>query len=194
MTEAHGEKPRALSRNETHDLGMIIKDRAKVLRAHVDERVAVCMADFERSWRRCTTSTTTTCGARRSPKRSGGRRSRKKDRRPVQGTRHPVAIRAVARHRMARSRRERDFATPYRIAPRREDPRRRDGARGGDEDRTPILDLRTQIVAMGLLSPEARLFLESLAPVDEAMRSLEFRDVEAALEDQAARRRRGDYS
>jgi len=39
--------PRALSRNETHDLSMIIKDRTKVLRAHADEQAAACMADFE---------------------------------------------------------------------------------------------------------------------------------------------------
>ena len=59
------------------------------------------------------------------------------------------------------------------------------------------LDLRTQIVAMGLLSPQAKLFLESLAPIDETMRSLEFTDVERALEDQTDRmrrqHRRGEY-
>ena len=38
---------RALSRNETHDLGMIIKERAKVLRCHVEEQSVKCMADFE---------------------------------------------------------------------------------------------------------------------------------------------------
>jgi hypothetical protein len=47
MTE-NNTAPRALSRNETHDLGMIIKDRCKVLRAHAEEQAAACMADFER--------------------------------------------------------------------------------------------------------------------------------------------------
>ena len=37
MTE---EQPRKLSRNETHDLSMIIKDRTKVLRAHAEEQAA----------------------------------------------------------------------------------------------------------------------------------------------------------
>ena len=41
------EEPRRLSRNETHDLSMIIKDRAKVLKAHAEEQAAACMADFE---------------------------------------------------------------------------------------------------------------------------------------------------
>jgi hypothetical protein len=42
------EPPRKLSRNESHDPSMIIKDRSKVLRAHAEEQAAACMADFER--------------------------------------------------------------------------------------------------------------------------------------------------
>ena len=38
---------RPLSRQETHDLGMIIKERAKVLKAHADAQAAACLADFE---------------------------------------------------------------------------------------------------------------------------------------------------
>lgn len=34
---------RWLSRNETHDLSMIIKDRTKVLRAHADDRRGVAV-------------------------------------------------------------------------------------------------------------------------------------------------------
>src|ERR1700747_1990665 len=41
------EPSRKLSRNETHDLSMIIKDRTKVLRAHAEEQAAACLADFE---------------------------------------------------------------------------------------------------------------------------------------------------
>ena len=56
------------------------------------------------------------------------------------------------------------------------------------------LELRTQVVAMGLLSAEAKMFLESLAPIDEAMRSLDFHEVERKLEaEQATRRRIGGY-
>ena len=44
MTE---EQPRKLSRTETHDLSMIIRDRTKVLRAHAEEQAAACLADFE---------------------------------------------------------------------------------------------------------------------------------------------------
>ena len=44
------------------------------------------------------------------------------------------------------------------------------------------LDLRTQVVGMGLLSPDAKLFLESLAPVEESMRALDFGEIERKLE------------
>ena len=44
------------------------------------------------------------------------------------------------------------------------------------------LDLRTQVVGMGLLSADAKLFLESLAPIEENMRALDFAEIEKRLE------------
>jgi hypothetical protein len=44
------------------------------------------------------------------------------------------------------------------------------------------LDLRTQVVGMGLLSADAKLFLESLAPIEESMRALDFAEIEKKLE------------
>jgi hypothetical protein len=41
------DQPRQLSRQETHDLSMIIKDRTKVLKAHVDEQAARVMRPYE---------------------------------------------------------------------------------------------------------------------------------------------------
>lgn len=38
---------RILSRSETHDLSMIIKDRTKVLKAHAEAQAAQRLADFE---------------------------------------------------------------------------------------------------------------------------------------------------
>ena len=42
------EPSRKLSRNETHDLSMIIKDRTKVLRARAEEQAAACMVVFDK--------------------------------------------------------------------------------------------------------------------------------------------------
>ncbi len=40
------------------------------------------------------------------------------------------------------------------------------------------LDLHTQVVGMGLLSADAKMFLESLAPIEESMRALDFGEIE----------------
>lgn len=191
MTE---QPPRALSRHETHDLGMIIKDRAKVLRSHVEQRAAECMADFEQQlasnydfdsdevWRKAVVEA--------------------------------QAVVAVAQDTIAE--RCKVLGIPPQFAPRlglewhgrgenaintrRTELRRVAKTRVDAMAKAAVtkiehqsLDLRTQIVAMGMLSPQAKLFLESLAPIDECMGVLKFADVELALEDQTARRRRGDY-
>jgi hypothetical protein len=58
--------------------------------------------------------------------------------------------------------------------------------------RRQSLDLRTQVVAMGLLTPEATMFLESLAPVEDAMHSIDFGQIETKmLEQKSATRRLG---
>jgi hypothetical protein len=44
------------------------------------------------------------------------------------------------------------------------------------------LDLRKQVVGMGLLSADAKMFLESLAPIEESMRQLDFGEIEKKLE------------
>lgn len=57
------------------------------------------------------------------------------------------------------------------------------------------LDLRTQVVAMGLLSDAASTFLHTLKPVEEVMHRLEFTKVEQRLtSEQSDRRARLGYS
>lgn len=43
------------------------------------------------------------------------------------------------------------------------------------------LDLRTQVVTMGTLSADGKLFLESLAPVEDAMTGIDFAVIEAKM-------------
>lgn len=188
------DKPRTLTRHETHDLSMIIKDRAKVLRAHVEERSAACMADFESKlaavyefdndavWKKAVEQATAAAQAAQEViadrcKALGI---------PPQFAPHlsidwhgrgenAIANRRVELRRVAKTRVEAMAKAAMTKIERQS------------------LDLRTQVVAMGVLSADAKLFLESLAPIDETMRSLEFRDVELALEDQRARFRRGQY-
>lgn len=174
---------RTLSRTETHDLSMIIKDRTKVLRAHAEEQAASCMADFERklaavySW----------------------------DQDEVWKQAAEEARKVVAASQDIIAKRCEELGIPKTFAPaigmtwagrgenaltaRRTELRR--VAKTSIEAMTKSaltkiekqsLDLRTQVVSMGVVSDDAKLFLESLAPVEDAMRSLDFGEMEQKLE------------
>lgn len=180
---------RQLSRNETHDLSMIIKDRTKVLKAHAEEQAAACIADFEKQiaavyswdqdeiWKKATEEAFKVC----------------KD----------VQDKIDARCK--------ELGIPKTFAPQLGVSWQGRGENASRDRRTELrrvaktsveamlkaaitkiehqsLDLRTQVVSMGLLSPEARLFLESLAPVTDAMRSLDFHDIEKKLENEQQQR------
>jgi hypothetical protein len=181
MTEP---QPRTLSRSETHDLSMIIKDRTKVLKAHAEAQAAACLADFERklasvyqwdqddTWKRATLE----------------------------------AERVVAEAKAKIADRCQELGIPPRFAPdltlvwsgRGENAiqsRRAELTRVAKSSveamvkaaitkiERQALDLRTQVVAFGLVSAEAKMFLESLAPIEDSMRVLDFAEVERKLED-----------
>ena len=161
------EESRKLSRNETHDLSMIIKDRTKVLRAHAEEQAAACMADFERQmavsytfdqdevWRKATLE----------------------------------AQRVVQESQATIAKRCKELGIPASFAPsisaswqgrgenmlasRRAELRRVAQTSIAAMTKAAItkiekqaLDLRTQVVGIGLLSADAKLFLESLAQIE----------------------------
>jgi len=180
MTE---EQPRKLSRTETHDLSMIIRDRTKVLRAHAEEQAAACLADFESQMATVYTF----------------------DQDEVWKKATEEAHRVVSDSQKTIAKRCKELGIPASFAPsisaswqgrgenmlaaRRNELRR--VARASIDAMTKAaitkiekqaLDLRTQVVGMGLLSPDAKLFLESLAPVEESMRALDFGEIERKLE------------
>ena len=177
------DEPRKLSRNETHDLSMIIKDRTKVLRAHAEEQAAACMADFETKMATVYTF----------------------DQDEVWKKATLEAQRVVHESQNTIAKRCKELGIPAAFAPsisaswagrgenmlasRRTELRR--VAKASIEAMTKAaitkiekqaLDLRTQVVGMGLLSADAKMFLESLAPVDETMRALDFGEIEKKLE------------
>ncbi len=183
---------RALSRNETHDLGMIIKDRAKVLRAHVEEQAAKCMADFEAKiaavysfdqddvWEEATRR------AREVVAEAQKAIARRCEELGIPPSFAP-GISATWQGRGENALRDR--RTELRLVAKRRIEAMSKAAVTKIEHQS--LNLRTQVVAMGLLSDEAKLFLESLAPVDDMMRSLEFGEVDAALEKEHQKRIEG---
>jgi hypothetical protein len=181
--ETTDEPARRLSRTETHDLSMIIKDRTKVLRAHAEEQAAACMADFEKQMATVYTF----------DQDEIWQKATQEAQRVVQASQATIAARC------------KELGIPAAFAPsigaswqgrgenmlasRRTELRRVAKTSIDAMTKAAItkiekqaLDLRTQVVGMGLLSPDAKMFLESLAPVEESMRSLDFSEMERKLE------------
>lgn len=183
-------KPRQLSRAESHDLGMIIKDRTKVLRAHAEEQAAVLLADFE--------------------KHMAAIHSYDDDAVWQAATERAMAVVKEAQAEIEA--RCAELGIPKALAPQLGATWNGRGQMALEERRRELrrvaktqidamvkaavtkiekqsLELRTQVVAMGLLSDSARLFLESLAPVEQAMQALDFGEIERRLDGEKQARR-----
>lgn len=189
---------RQLSRTETHDLSMIIKDRTKVLRAHADEQAAACLADFEKKlaavfkfdddevWKAAAEA------ARKVAEESQAKIAKRCEQLGIPKTFAPsLSVSWVGRgENMLAERR----AELRRVAKTSIDAMVKAAVTKIEKQ---SLDLRTQVVSMGLLSADAKLFLESLAPVEETMRVLDFAEIEVRLETEQKKRledrRRGNY-
>jgi hypothetical protein len=177
------DEPRKLSRTETHDLSMVIKDRTKVLRAHAEEQAAACLADFETKMATVYTF----------DQDEVWKKATEEARKVVEQSQNTIAKRC------------KELGIPAAFAPsisaswagrgenmlaaRRTELRRVAKAAIDAMTKAAItkiekqaLDLRTQVISMGLISPDAKMFLESLAPVEESMRSLDFGEIERKLE------------
>lgn len=175
-------EPRKLSRQETHDLGQIIKERTKVLEAHADEQAAACLADFERKlstiyeydqdeiWKEVTEK------AMEHVRIAQERIEKQCEKRGIPKELAPrLGLTWEGRGQMkAASRRD-----ELRRVAKAEIEAMKKAARTKIQKQS--LDLRTQVVAMGLMTPEATMFLESLAPVEDAMTSLDFGAIETKM-------------
>lgn len=186
---------RKLARHETHDLGMIIKERAKVLKAHIEAEKARVLADFEQQIAA----------------------EYKFDQDDVWKEAAEKAGAVVKEAQAAIAKRCEEMGIPKTFAPslhiawsergenacksRRAELRRVAKAEVEAMAAAAVvkverdsLDLRTQVVAMGLLSDAASTFLHTLKPVEEVMHRLEFTKVEQRLTAEQADRRRIGYS
>lgn len=178
-----------LKAQEAHDLSMLIKERTKVLKHHVEEQAARLLADFEREmaaiykfddneiWKAAAEKARGAChAAQKAVEKECERLGIPKNFAP--------SIDAVWTGRGENA-----------LANRRVELRRVAKTAIDAMVKAAItkiehqgLDLRTQIVAMCVLSPDARLFLESLSPVSESMQSIRFADIEARFEAEKTKR------
>lgn len=180
---------RRLSSKEVHDLGMLIKDRAKVLKAHADEQAAACLADFERKiaakfqfdaddvWKRATEE----------------------------------AMKVIAEGNEKIKARCKKLGIPAEFAPglniswsergqngtasRRQELRRIAVAEIDAMKKAAMtkierqsLDLRTEVIKLSSMSENAKMFLESLAPVEDAMGGIDFAAIENKMRENQTKR------
>lgn len=189
-------KGRALSRNETHDLGMIIRERSKVLKAHIEAEKATVLADFEKQiaavyefdqddiWKAATLK------ALEVVKEAQETIAKRCEEMGIPKTFAP-SLHASWQGRGENMLKERR-AELRRVAKAEVDAM---AARAVVKVERESLDLRTQVVAMGLLSPEAATFLNTLKPVEDVMHRLDFANVEKKLAvEQSGRRQQLGYS
>lgn len=181
--------PQRLSRQEAHDLGQIIKDRARVLEASTEEQGAAHMADFERQisteykfdqdeiWEKA---------ARESAQVVAAANEKIIERCKALGI--PASF--APRIELSWANRGQNL-----MASRRDELRR--AAKMAVEAmkraavtriRKQSLDLRTQVVSAGMLSADGTLFLESLAPIEESMQSIEFKVIAERLDSEKKKR------
>jgi hypothetical protein len=169
---------RVLSRNETHDLSMIIKDRSTVLRAHAEEQAAQCIADAavyswdqDEIWQAATEE---------AQKVVGDCQAKIAARCEKLGIPKSFAP-AIA---MSWSGRGENALNSRRVELRRVAKTSIEAMMKAaiTKIEKQSLELRTQVAALGLLSDAARVFLESLAPVEDAMQVLDFAEIEQKLE------------
>lgn len=185
---------RKLSRQETHDLGMIIKERAKVLKAHAQEQAKACMADFENKlskiysydqdevWKRVTEEATETIKkAQEKIEAQAAKKGIPKDLAPILALTWQGRGQMAARERRGELRRVAQAECDAMVAA------------AVTKIEKQSLDLRTQVVAMALLTPEASMFLESLAPIEEVMTALDFGAIETKMMEKKAQNKRLGY-
>ena len=183
---------RRLSRQETHDLGMIIKERTKVLRAHAAEQAAACMADFEKKlstiysydqdevWKRVTEEAMEVIKkAQEKIEAQAAKKGIPRDLAPrlLLGWEGRGQMKAASRRAELR-----------RVAKAECDAML---AAATTKIERQSLALRTQVVSMALLTPEASIFLESLAPVEEAMHAIDFAAIETKMMEDKRRQQSG---
>lgn len=173
---------RKLSRQEAHDLGQIIKERTKVLEAHADEQAKKCLADFDRKlatiyqfdddevWKRATEEAMAEVKkAQEKIEAQCKKLGIPKDLSPNLG------LNWNGRGQMGSANRRAELR---RVAISEIDAMK---AAAMTKIRKQSLDLRTQVVSLSLITDDAKMFLESLAPVEEAMTSVDFGEIEAKM-------------
>jgi hypothetical protein len=174
---------RTLSRGEAHDLSVLIGVRTKVLKAYAAEQASSCMADFEAklaaiySFDQDTVWKAAMEKVQQVAAQSQAEVARECEKLGIPAQFAPgITVGWYGRGENGVASRRVELR---RVAASKIDAMKKAAITKIEKDG---LSLRTQVVTMGLLSDSAKVFLESLAPIEESMHDLDFAAVEQALE------------
>lgn len=182
-------KAAKLSRQEAHDIGMLIKERARVLKSHAEEQAAAHLADFETQISK----------------------EYKFDQDEVWEKVSREAARVVTEANEKILERCKELGVPAPFAPSLELKWHRRGQNLMGERRAELrakaktaieamtrsairridqqaVDLRTQVVSSSILSEHGQMFLESLAPVQDSMQAISFSTIQKEIEAEKKKR------
>lgn len=174
---------RRITRAEAHDLSMLIKDRAKVLKLHAEAEAARYLSEFEQQisqqysfdqddvWERAMQAVA-----------DEGRRAQEKVNARCKELGIPSQFAPII-HVVWQGRGQ------NMMAERRAELRRAAKAKieamirnAQTKIEQQAVDLRTKILSMGVLSADGQMFLESLAPVEDAIGNVNFSEIAQELE------------
>lgn len=174
---------RKLTRQEAHDLAVLIRERARVLKAAASEQAAICLADFEKQisaiyeWDQDEVWKSAVEGVLPLVKEAEEKIAQRCSEMgiPKQFAPH-LTVAWTGRGQSA-------------VAERRTELRRAAKAEIDMMEKAAItkiekqaVDLRTHVISLGVVSADAKMFLESLAPIEENMRGLEFTTISERVE------------
>jgi len=174
-----------LSRQEAHDIGMIIRDRAKVLRHHAEEQAAAYRMEAEEQiarmfewsegdlWRKANEKANEIKAAAEETI------ARKCEEMGIPAGFSPaLSIDWTNRGTNAISRRKEELRKAARL---KIDSMLKASITQIDQQ---SLEHRTKVVQNSSLSPEAAAFIDSFKPIEDTMKELSISDIEKAVEDQ----------
>lgn len=181
---------RRLKSSEAHDLAVLVKDRARVLKAHADAQAAAHIAEFEKQmaaeyqwdddevWKEAAERCQDAVRAARDVIEK-----RCRELGIPQAFAPQVGMSWIGRGENLLTQRRAELR---RVAKSEIEARKQ--AATAQIERHAV-ELRTQILSQAIVTDEARMFLETLAPITDAMKALDFKEIAKKLEADKGRMR-----
>ena len=181
---------RRLKSSEAHDLAVLVKDRARVLKTHAEAQVAAHLAEFEKQM----------AAAYSWDDDAVWKEAAERCQEAVKAARDIIEARCkelgipqafapqidMSWHGRGENLLASRRAELRRVAKTEIEARRQAAV---TQIERHAVELRTQILSQAMVTDEARIFLDTLAPITDAMRALDFKEIAKKLENENGRMR-----